>query len=220
MFYPRPVGDTLPASMPSSKQNTRECGERSPHSAFLRSNVPVAQRDWRYTARHRPKGKPVTLTSGSAPQRCGRGAVIVRLSLWAAVLTATMSALAWRPRAPASPTAAPAKPTAATGAAPAGSPAAAASQGAAASPAAGAPATGAAPAAANKPAVAPDYAFFGGKTVRILLPFAAGGRPASPLGCSPAGGGLFPEQAQFHCGKHARSRWSHRHARPHREESA
>jgi tripartite-type tricarboxylate transporter receptor subunit TctC len=80
--------------------------------------------------------------------------------------------LACSPATP-SPTAAPAKPTAASGAAPAGSPAPAASPGAAASPAASA-STGST-AAASKPAVAPDYAFFAGKTVHILVPFAPGG---------------------------------------------
>ncbi len=58
----------------------------------------------------------------------------------------------------------------------ASSPAAAASPGAAASPAAAGASTGGAPAAsASKPAVAPDYSFYAGKTVRILVPFAPGG---------------------------------------------
>ena len=84
--------------------------------------------------------------------------------------------LACSPAAAPSPSAAPAKPTAAAGGgAPAASPGAAASPAAAASPGAAAPAGGSAPAAASKPAVEPDYTFFAGKTVRILVPFAPGG---------------------------------------------
>src|SRR5436190_3648366 len=109
------------------------------------------------------------------PECCGREATTVRLSFWTSIVLIPLLALACSPAAAPSPTAAPAKPTAPAGGAPAASPAAAASPGAAASPAAVAPSTASAPAAAGKPAVAPDYAFFAGKTIRIIVPFAPGG---------------------------------------------
>ena len=104
----------------------------------------------------------------------------MRLSFWVSVVSTALLTLACTPAAP-SPTAAPAKPTAAAGAAPAASPGAASSPAAAspvpaASPAAaGASSGGASVAAPSKPTVAPDYAFYAGKTVRILVPFAPGG---------------------------------------------
>jgi tripartite-type tricarboxylate transporter receptor subunit TctC len=109
------------------------------------------------------------------PECRGREAITVRLSFWASVVVTALLALACSPAAAPSPTAAPAKPTAPAGGAPAASPAAAASPGAAASPAAVAPSTASAPAAATKPTVAPDNAFYAGKTIRILVPFAPGG---------------------------------------------
>lgn len=94
---------------------------------------------------------------------------------WGFLVIAALVAQACAPGAPASPTTAPAKPAESkpAEAKPAGSPAAAASP--AASPgAAAAPGAPSAP-AASKTDVTPDFAFYGGKTVRLVVPFAPGG---------------------------------------------